>query len=140
MGPILAIVNNLSGQCAENCEGVQMDDTRPDMTVAYVDGLASGLVIQFGTGDWQDGTVRGPAISEEAFDLLEPSIQRVVPEWVDGSRYGVTPMSPSSLASLVEAFRALEHPDSEAINMVAQIRAWLSDMAARNETVTIFGI
>jgi hypothetical protein len=134
------VVNNLSGQRGKINRDVQMDDTRPDMTVAYVDGLASGLVIQFGTGDWQDGTVRGPAISEDAFDLLEPSIQRVVPEWVEGSRYGVTPMSPSSLASLVEAFRALEHSDSEAIDMAAQIRTWLSDMAARNETVTIFGI
>jgi hypothetical protein len=111
-----------------------------DMKVTLVEGLAGGPTIQFGTGNWQDGAVRGVAISEEAFDLLEPTIQQLVPEWRPLARYGVTELSRSSLIALIEGLRALELADPDAVRMKVEVADWLSHASRQPEPVTIFGL
>ncbi len=117
-----------------------MGDILPDMTVTLVDGLAGGPTIQFGTGDWQDGTVRGVAISEEAFDLLEPTIRQVVAEWRPLARYGVTQLSRSSLIALIEGLVALELVCPETSRMKEGVTDWLTLASRQPGPVTIFGL
>ena len=115
-------------------------DALPDISVEYVDGLAPGEVIQFGTGDWRDGSVKGVAISEAAFDRLEPAIRVAIPEWHDGSRYGITAITSASLATLIEAIGALSYDDPLTAVMIGEVADWLALMRGRGEAVRIFGI
>jgi hypothetical protein len=117
-----------------------MDDTAPDMSVAYVDGLAPGMVIQFGTGDWRDGSVKGVAISEEAFDRLEPAIRVAIPAWYDGARYSVTAIPSSSLAELIAAIGTLSYDDPATMTMIGEVTDWLALTNERGQPVSIFGI
>lgn len=117
-----------------------MDDTKPDMSVRYVHGLATGMVIQFGTGEWRDGSVKGPAISEAAFDLLEPAIRSALPDWAEGARYAVTAIPTSCLKPLINAVRELAGDDEAAKAMINAVADWLSEAADNQELVSIFGI
>ena len=117
-----------------------MDDNAPDMSVAYVDGLGPGMVIQFGTGDWRDGSVNGVAISEAAFDRLEPAIRVAVPDWYGGARYSVTAIAPSSLGALIAAIGTLVYDDPATMKMIRQVNDWLALTHERGEAVSIFGI
>ncbi|WP_395650185.1 hypothetical protein [Brevundimonas sp.] len=117
-----------------------MDNTTQDMSVAYVDGLAPGMVIQFGTGDWRDGSVKGVAISEEAFDQLEPAIRAAIPDWYGGARYSVTAITPSSLVALIAAIGTLVYDDPATMKMIGQVNDWLALTHKRGDAVSIFGI
>ncbi|MDQ1193878.1 hypothetical protein QE419_002644 [Brevundimonas vesicularis] len=117
-----------------------MDDPLPNMSVAYVDGLALGMVIQFGTGDWRDGSVRGVAISEEAFDKLEPAIRIAIPDWYGGARHIVTAVTPASLRALVAAIGTIVYEDPRTMKMIGQVNDWLALTHRRGEAVSIFGI
>ncbi|MGQ2990981.1 MAG: hypothetical protein ACT6RD_13075 [Brevundimonas sp.] len=117
-----------------------MDDTAPDMSVVYVDGLASGMVIQFGTGDWRDGSVKGVVISEQAFDQLEPAIRVAIPDWYSGLRHSVTAITPTSLGALIAAIGTLVYDDPDTMKMIGQVNGWLALANERGEAVSIFGI
>lgn len=117
-----------------------MSDNAPDMSVAYVDGIAPGMVIQFGTGDWRNGSVKGVAISEEAFDQLEPAIRVAIPDWYGGSRYNVTAITSSSLEALIAAIDTLVYDDPATMTMIGQVNHWLALTHERGEAVSIFGI
>jgi len=115
-------------------------DIEPDISVAYVDGLAPGMVLQFGTGDWRDGSVRGVAVSEEAFDRLEPAIEMAIPDWRYAARYDVTVIPQSSLMPLISALRTLAYDDVATVTMINQVVDWLTHAAKRNQQVSIFGL
>jgi hypothetical protein len=117
-----------------------MDDNKPEVSARYVDGLAPGEVIQFGTGDWREGSFKGVAVSEAAFDRLEPAIRETIPEWRDGDRYGVTAIPRSSLEALIGAFGALAYEDEASMTMIGQVTDWLSSASKRGELVSIVGI
>jgi hypothetical protein len=111
-----------------------------DISSVYIDSLATGEVIQFGTGNWRDHSVRGVAVSEEAFDRLEPAIELVLSDWNRGDRYGVTAIPQTSLPALIEAIRNMAYNDAATITMISEVVAWLSHAAAQGEQVSIFGL
>lgn len=117
-----------------------MDDPASDVSATYVDGLAAGEVIQLGTGDWRDGSVKGVAVSEAAFDILEPAIRTTLSDWSDSGRYGVTDIPPASLATLIEAIGALSYDDGATKTMIAQVTDWLTLAHEQGDPVSIFGI
>ncbi|MFK4056357.1 hypothetical protein [Brevundimonas sp. NPDC046655] len=117
-----------------------MDNGEPDISSAYVDGLATGEVIQFGTGDWRDRSVKGVAVSEDAFDRLEPAIELALSNWHRSARYDVTAIPQASLPALIEAIRDLAYDDAATTTMINEVIAWLSRAAAHDEQVSIFGL
>lgn len=111
--------------------------TGETMSVAYVDGLAKGEVIQFAIGDWRDGSARGVTVSDGAFDSIEPAFRRVLPTF---DRYGVTPISGTHLPDLIKALQALAYDDALTTTMIDRVIDWLTENLEKDEQVTVLGL
>lgn len=73
-------------------------------------GLASGLTIQFVEARWTGHRVEevgeGVALSNAAFDLVEPCLSAACPAWTGMHRYGVFELPAEARRSLAMLLRA----------------------------------
>ncbi|MFC3077710.1 hypothetical protein ACFODL_06380 [Phenylobacterium terrae] len=113
-----------------------------DLELKPTTGLATGLVIHFAEGTWNT-LGAGVAMSEEAFDLVEPLLKVAWPEWSYGMRYGVSeipgPARRTLLSELLETSRDEGRPEIER-RLFAGLAAWLSTRLHDDQAVTILGI
>jgi hypothetical protein len=82
-----------------------------DLSLKPTVGLVGGPTVQFAEGRWPDEIGGGVALSEEAFELVEPHVRRACPAWTEAHRYGVFELPRSARAPLVSSLR------SEAIHL-----------------------
>jgi hypothetical protein len=111
----------------------------PDLSLKPTLGLAHGETIQFALGRWPGDVGAGVALTEEAFDTIEPHLRRVWPQWDPKGRYGVTELPSSVTGALVQALRiAASQPATSTRDLFSQLSDWLE--AHGNQPVSILGI
>lgn len=106
-------------------------------------GLAGGETVQFADGRWPGEIGAGIAIREEAFDLIEPHLRAVAPNWTNGHRYGVFELSVGARAGLAKSLRSELRDSSEATAKSALFRAlagWLEERPNEDAPVSVLGI
>ena len=117
----------------------------PDLSLMPTVGLVPGLTIQFAVGS-PDAVGAGVALSEDAFDAIEPHLRRVWPEWNSMGRYGVTELPRSIAAALVQELRGeasyVGSASQEAVSkaeLFNRLADWLDDHGGQ-EPISILGI
>lgn len=111
----------------------------PDLSLKPTLGLAHGETIQFALGRWPDDVGAGVALTEGAFDTIEPHLRRAWPQWDPKGRYGVTELPSTVIPTLVQALRiAASQPATSTRDLFNQLADWLE--AHRNQPMSILGI
>lgn len=64
-----------------------------------------GETVQFAEATGPDQIGVGVAMAEEAFDLVEPHLSGVAPDWTPAHRYGVYTVSPEARKAMAESMR-----------------------------------
>jgi hypothetical protein len=106
-------------------------------------GLAGGEAVQFADGRWPGEVGAGIAIREEAFDLIEPHLRAVAPDWTIGHRYGVFELSVGARARLAKSLRSVVSDSADATAKDALFRAlagWLEERPDEGSPVSILGL
>jgi hypothetical protein len=114
-----------------------------DLQLKPTVGLVSGLTIQFAEGHWREEIGEGVALSEAAFNLVEPHLRVACPEWTAAHRHGVLQLSTFAKASLVSLLRAAaDHPSKgspQENDLLCQLAEWLEARSDRMP-ISILGI
>ncbi len=106
-------------------------------------GLAGGEAVQFADGRWPGEIGAGIAIREQAFDLIEPHLLAVAPDWTIGHGYGVFELSVGARARLAKSLRSVASDSAEATAKDALFRAlagWLEERPDEDSPVSILGL
>lgn len=106
-------------------------------------GLAGGETVQFADGRWPGEIGAGIAIREEAFDLIEPHLLAVAPDWTIGHRYGVFELSVGARTRLAKSLRSVVSDSAEATAKDTLFRAlagWLEERPDEDTPVSILGL
>jgi len=106
-------------------------------------GLAGGEAVQFADGRWPGEIGAGIAIKEEAFDLIEPHLRAVAPDWTIGHRYGVFELSVGARDRLAKSLRSVVSDSAETTAKDALFRAlarWLDERPGEDSPVSILGL
>lgn len=118
-----------------------------DFELKPTTGLSGGDVIQFADGSWEQGRAigAGVAISEDAFDLIEPYLQQVWLQWAPARRYGVTELPAAVRVALVGSLKAEAAgldtaSESDKRSLFEGLAAWLAQRLGPEQSVSIFGI
>jgi hypothetical protein len=109
-----------------------------------------GLTIQFAEGRWagrqHDEIGEGVALSEDAFDLVEPSLRSACPEWTPMHRYGVFELPIGAVVLLASLLRIEAKRRSEAtcgaeknVELLQNLSDWL-DARRNGGPLSILGI
>ncbi len=121
-----------------------------DLELKPTVGLVGGSTIQYAEGRWtgrrDDEIGEGVALTEEAFDLVEPSLRSACPEWTPMHRYGVFELpveATASLASLLrakaECFTQATYGSEKKAELLRNLADWL-DARPDRRPITILGI
>ncbi len=113
-------------------------------------GLVGGLTIQFAEGRWtgrSDSEIgEGVALSEEAFNLVEPSLRSACGEWTSMHRYGVFQLPGGAAPSLASLLRAEAERITQATcgsekeaDLLRNLANWL-DARRDRRPISILGI
>jgi hypothetical protein len=107
-------------------------------------GIAPGDTIQFALGSWPGTIGIGVALSEEAFDTVEPHLRSVWPEWTPERRYGVTELPRSAASALVQLLRSelqsTRPLSAGSSKLFGQLADWLDAQRDSLEPVSILGV
>ena len=110
----------------------------------FTTGFVDGETIQFAdTKRWSGKIGAGIAISEAAFDLVEPHLRAVAPNWTTGHRYGTFRLSANARAGLAKRLRSEADTLSNATSKDALFKAladWLEERTDKDRRVSILGI
>jgi len=117
----------------------------PNLTLKPTIGVAPGECIQFARGRWPEAIGPGVALSEEAFNAIEPLLGTVWPAWTSDRRYGVTELPSATIAALVRLLRlqaTVGKPASSdsRTELFSELAEWLDAERKAQEPVTILGI
>lgn len=116
--------------------------SKPD-DFAFTTGLVGGETIQFADGRSPGKIGAGIALSEEAFDLVEPHLRAVAPDWTAGHRYGTFELNAHARARLAKRLRSEADVLPDATSRDALFRAladWLEERTDEDRPVSILGI
>lgn len=69
-------------------------------------GLAGGMTVQFADGRWPGEIGHGVAMTDEAFNIVEPHLKAAASDWTSDHRYGVFELRPAVRLALIVAFRS----------------------------------
>jgi hypothetical protein len=106
-------------------------------------GLAEGETVQFADGRWPGEIGGGIAITEEAFDLVEPNLRAAAPDWTIGHRYGVFELSVGARARLAKSLRSVSSDSAEATAkdaLFSALAGWLEERPDEDTPVSILGL
>ena len=106
-------------------------------------GLAEGETVQFADGRWPGEIGAGIAIREEAFDLIEPHLRSIEPDWTIGHRYGVFELSVGARARLAKSLRSVVSDSDEATAkdaLFSALAGWLEERPDEDTPVSILGL
>ena len=106
-------------------------------------GLAGGETVQFADGRWPGEIGAGIAIREDAFDLIEPHLRAVAPDWTIGHRYGMFELSVGARARLAKSLRSVVSDSAETTAKGALFMAlagWLEERPDEDSPVSILGL
>lgn len=112
-------------------------------TFQFSDGLVAGEVIQFADGRWPGVVGAGITMTEEYFDLVEPLLRAVSPDWTADHRYGVFELKVQARQELAKRLLAEVDtlPLSEAqARLFKALAGWLVERLDGWKPVSIFGI
>ena len=115
---------------------------KPD-DFTFTIGLVGGETIQFADGRSPGKIGAGIALSEEAFDLVEPHLRAVVPKWTAGYRFGTFELNARARTSLAKSLQSEANVLSGANSKVTLFRVlanWLEERTDKKGPVSIFGI
>ena len=112
----------------------------PDLKLKPTVGLVPGETIQFALGRWQDAIGSGVALSEEAFDRVEPHLRSVWPEWKPELRYGAAELPQPIVSTLAQRLRSESEQMSSEAELFRQLADWLDAHCDGPEPVSILGI
>jgi hypothetical protein len=76
-----------------------------DLRLKPTVGSIGGMSVQFAEGRWPGEVGAGLALSDEAFDLVEPHLRGACPGWTAAHRYGVFELPAPARARLAEILR-----------------------------------
>lgn len=86
--------------------------------------------------------MRGVALSEPAFDLVEPFLQAICEEWIPEHRYGVFELPLGCTTKLAEALErqacVVVDPDKKAF--FQRLSEWLDQRDAAGSVVSVLGL
>ena len=104
------------------------------------------MTVQFADGAWPGDIGDGLAMTDEAFDVVEPLIQRTVPSWTSMHRYGVFELASLARSALANTFRSKAEeyrradrelqPEAE---MLEELATWLEARSNQLEPVSVLG-
>jgi hypothetical protein len=77
-----------------------------DFTLRPTTGLVPGMTIQFAEGSWPGDIGEGVAVTDEAFDSLEPHLLAACPGWTPMHRYAPYDLSASACPALAQLLRS----------------------------------
>lgn len=106
-------------------------------------GPVGGDTVQFADGRWPGEIGACIAIKEEAFDLIEPHLRAVAPDWTIGHRYGVFELRVGARARLAKSLRSVVSDSDEATAKDALFSAlvgWLEERPDEDTPVSILGL
>jgi hypothetical protein len=122
-------------------------ETLVDFELTATTGLVAGLTIQFAEVSSADEIGAGVAMSEEAFDLVEPHLYAVWPKWNINSRYGVSKIPVAVRILLMDALRAgISHVEATSPTADKQARLlggladWLASRLSEHQAIRILGL
>jgi hypothetical protein len=117
-----------------------------DLALTPTIGLVGGMTVQFAEGSPHSEIGEGLAISDEAFDLVEPLIGTSCPGWTPLHRYGVFELSPASRTALMTALRneaerlgRKANEDAETMTFFMRLSDWLAARLDGPISVSILG-
>ncbi|NBW08184.1 MAG: hypothetical protein EBR82_09175 [Caulobacteraceae bacterium] len=107
-------------------------------------GIVAGMTVQFADGVWPGEIGEGLAMTDDAFDVVEPLIQHAVPGWTSMHRYGVFELTPLVRPALARIFRDKaadylatdQHPEA---NMLDELAEWLEARESQVRSVSVLG-
>jgi hypothetical protein len=112
-------------------------------TFHFSEGLVAGEVIQFADGRSPGVVGAGVTMTEECFDLIEPHLRAVSPDWTADHRYGVFELKAPVRQELAKRLLAEVDtlPVSEAkARLFKALAGWLEQRVDEWKPVSIFGI
>ncbi len=112
------------------------------MNLVPTTGLIGGMTIQFAEGAWPGEIGSGVAMSDEAFDLIEPSVKSACDKWSSGHRYGVFEISVSERRELLRLLRDIETrmlSRAEEVDLVRGLANWIEAHCEVDGPVSILG-
>ena len=105
-------------------------------------GISEGMTIQFLEADWQVPGVRGIAISEEGFDIIEAALAPLHDE-VKIDKFAVTALTGEQTRLVAEVLRqaagVASRSDREA-GLLADVSGYLDTLTARGLGAHVCGI
>ena len=116
----------------------------PDLSLKPTVGLARGATIQFAIGRWPDAIGSGVALSEEAFDAVEPHLRSAWQDWPPEGRYGATELPPPAVSALVQRLRSEAQsgsaPRGREAELLSELADWLEAQRHSQQPISILGI
>ncbi len=100
-----------------------------DIGVRATTGVVGGELIQFVEGRWPGQVGDGLAVSDEGFDLIEPSLCATCSDWTSAHRYGVFELTYQARSLLVKLLRDEAAGRAERDEARPQNAKLLSDIA-----------
>jgi hypothetical protein len=117
-----------------------------DFHLTPTTGLVGGMTVQFAEGAWPGEIGSGVAMTDEAFNIIEPLLRAAAPGWTSMHRYGVFELTPSVRADLTKTFKSKvaeylqKEPEAQPkIQMLEELSAWLEARADRIGSVSVLG-
>ena len=122
-------------------------ETLVDFELKATTGLIAGLTIQFSEVFSDDEIGEGVAMSEEAFNLVEPHLHASWPQWNINSRYGVSELPAAVRTALMDALRAdigrvdttSPKADGQA-RLLGDLADWLASRLSERQAISILGL
>lgn len=107
-------------------------------------GLIGGMTVQFAEGHWPGELGAGLAMTDEAFDIVEPELAAAAQGWTPMHRYGVFKLEAAARGEV--RLRLLRRAaEMEALGNLAQatmlteLAAWLNERLDERQAVSVFG-
>ncbi|MBX7514799.1 hypothetical protein K3179_09600 [Qipengyuania sp. GH38] len=112
------------------------------MNLIPTSDFIGGMTIQFAEGAWRGNPGSGVAISDEAFDYIEPLVESACANWTAGHRYGVYETSVSERKLLLRRLRDQEKrilPSAAHADLVRGLADWIEAYCNDEIPVSIWG-
>lgn len=115
---------------------------KSDLTLQFTRELSPGEVIQFAEGRWNEIIGAGVALSEPAFDLVEPFLQAICAEWTPEHRFGVFELPSGSATKLAKALQgeACVVADQDKKAFLQRLSKWLDQRGAAGSVISVLGL
>ena len=117
-----------------------------DFTLRATVGLVAGMTIQFAEGQWPGDIGEGVAVTDEAFDSIEPHLRTACPGWTPMHRYGIFDLTAPACSTLVQLLRCegarLRNSSSEMLGKAAlfhDLADWLEVRCNAGRPLSILG-